>query len=293
MPVSESFQFLHHTDHPVASAIDLLLCPPCTEDGVLVREPCCVHCAAAGRDPSVGFDGRHFVRCPHGLRLHTSVHDPVRDALVRLLDHALGRARVIAERPADQRAIREWMEHHGVGLRHRPDIVLVGFDGPRSYVLIDVKTFDPAGVTWITRRHTDTVRLAAHAWLESTFAPAQYFGPGASGAPRGDGPGPRLRLLTFAVSIYGALGRQAQELLRAVATRCGRSVPYSLLDEASWAAPSFAPFVRMAITLAVRRALAMAVCESLVTRETAARFSPPEAPQYEEGSGFDMPGEDE
>ena len=41
------------------------------------------------------------------------------------------------------------------------------------------------------------------------------------------------------------------------------------------------------------RACPMAVCESLVTRETAARFSPPEAPQDEEGSGFDMPGEDE
>ena len=70
-----------------------------------------------------------------GIRRPASVHDPVRDALVRLLDHVLGSSRVIAERPGDQRAIREWMITHGTGLLHRPDIILSGFDGAHSYTL--------------------------------------------------------------------------------------------------------------------------------------------------------------
>ena len=35
----------------------------------------------------------------------------------------------------------------GAGLKHRPDIVLRGFDGPQSFTLLDIKTFDAAGVT--------------------------------------------------------------------------------------------------------------------------------------------------
>ena len=44
-------------------------------------------------------------------------------------------------------------------LRH---IVLENFDGAQSFLLIDVKTLDPAGLTHVLTRHTDCVRLAAH-----------------------------------------------------------------------------------------------------------------------------------
>ena len=69
----------------------------------------------------------------------------------------------------------------------------------------------------------------------------------------------------------GAASRTSA-LLAAVARRCGRSVPCSLLDEASWATPSFAPYARATITLALRRSLAMSVSESLISAEEAARL---------------------
>ena len=49
-------------------------------------------------------------------------------------------------------------------------------------------------------------------------------------------------------------------------------MPCSLLDEASWATPSFAPYARATITLALRRSLAMSVSESLISAEEAARL---------------------
>ena len=62
------------------------------------------------------------------------------------------------------------------------------------------KTNEPAGDAWIARQHTDTSRGAAHRYLERTLAPGQYTIPAHQ-------PGaPRLRLLTFAVSVRGALG---------------------------------------------------------------------------------------
>ena len=39
----------------------------------------------------------------------------------------------------------------GAGLPHIPDIVLEGFDGPGTFTLVEVKTFDPAGDTHIER----------------------------------------------------------------------------------------------------------------------------------------------
>ena len=35
-------------------------------------------------------DGRHWISCPHGLRLQRSVHHPVRDTLAWLLTAVLG-----------------------------------------------------------------------------------------------------------------------------------------------------------------------------------------------------------
>ena len=132
------------------------------------------------------------------------------------------------------------------GLGHQPDIVLEGFDGRDSYTILEVKTCEPAGDAWIARQHTDTSRGAAHRHLEQTLAPSQYTIPAHQ-------PGaPRLRLLTFAVSVRGALGSEAQTFIR----------PYRLLDEASWATQGCAPLLRSAIAFSARRAHAAGIRRS-------------------------------
>ena len=211
---------------------------------------------AAGRPADVALDGRHLVTCPHGLRLHTLCHNPTRDTLVSILDHAFGTDRVIAERPGSMAAILQWMGTTGSLLKKRPDIVLAGLDGPRSYVLIDIKTIDTAGPTWISTAHTDSSRLAAHRVKEEE-GPDDYFrdGDAASAAP----PSTSFRLVTFVISTFGALGDQAQALISSISGKVGRSVPASLLDQATWATPTFAPYIRMAMTMAVRRQLAFGV----------------------------------
>ena len=68
-----------------------------------------------------------------------------------------------------------------------------------------------------------------------------------------------MRLLTFAVSVRGALGSEAQTFIRqlsALGSRALCAVPYRLLDEASWATQGCAPLLRSAITFSARRALA-------------------------------------
>ena len=74
-----------------------------------------------------------------------------------------------------------------------------------------------------------------------------------------------MRLVTFVVSVFCSFGEQAQALLRSLSMRCGRSVPPTLIEESSWATPLFAPFARMSISLACRRALAAALRESVVS----------------------------
>jgi hypothetical protein len=60
---------------------------------------------------------------------------------------------------------------------------------------------------------------------------------------------PRLRLLTFVVSVRGgALGSEAQTFIRQISARVAGAVPYRLLDEASWATQGCAPLFRSAIT---------------------------------------------
>ena len=71
-------------------------------------------------------------------------------------------------------------------------------------------------------------------------------------------------ILCFAVSVFGSFGAEAQGLLRRLSRRCGRSAPPSLSGESSWATPTFAPFARMSISLACRRALAFSVRSSVV-----------------------------
>ena len=61
----------------------------------------------------------------------------------------------------------------GVGLRRRPDIVIPGPD-PDTWILLDVKTLDSAGDTFISRQHTDRIRGAAHAHVELSSARYEY-----------------------------------------------------------------------------------------------------------------------
>ena len=65
-----------------------------------------------------------------------------------------------------------------------------------------------------------------------------------------------MRLVPIAVSTTGAIGREGQRFLAALSRRTAGAVPPRLLTFATWATPRFAPFVRMAIGCAVRRALA-------------------------------------
>ena len=208
----------------------------------------CQPCARAGRPSVVGPDGRHFAgeRCYHGIRDSRACHHPVRDAFVRCARAALSAGRVIAEMPGDQRAMREFMATHGQTLDHQPDAVLVDFDGPGSWTLIDVKTQDTGGATHIGTHHTDSRRRSAHRAIEQS-TPAIYGRP----LPA------RMRVVTVAVSTFGALGAQAEALIRGLARRTDGSVPPTLLDEASWATPRFAPFMRMALTVAARRGMAV------------------------------------
>ena len=193
--------------------------------------------------------------CPHGLRLQRSVHHPVRDTLAWLLTAVLGERMVIRETPDGGGRMGSFMRRFP-GLGHQPDIVLEGFDGRDSYTILEVKTCEPAGDAYIARQHTDTSRGAAHRHLERTLAPSQYTIP----AHR---PGaPRLRLLTFAVSVRGALGSEAQTFIRQLSARMAGAVPYRLLDEASWATQGCAPLLRSAIAFSARRALAAGIRRS-------------------------------
>lgn len=67
---------------------------------------------------------------------------------------------------------------------------------------------------------------------------------------------PEFRLVVFAVSTFGSFGAEAQRFLSEVSRRCGRALPVDLLPQATWAAPTLAPFARMAVAFSVRRGLA-------------------------------------
>ena len=81
---------------------------------------------------------------------------------------------------------------------------------------------------------------------------------------------PRLRLLTFVVSVRGALGSEAQTFIRQLSARMAGAVPYRLLDEASWATQGCAPLLRSAITFSARRALAAGIRRSTCSGAEAA-----------------------
>ncbi len=269
---SDFFSFFQPEDFSSALALDLLICPPIVPGS----EPHCVGCAAAGRPSAVGECGRHYITCPHGLRLHTEVHDPVVETLGALCEHAVGTGRVLFERSGrgGQRELRQTVAARlPAGLGHRPDLVLLDFDGPHTVTLIDVKTVESTCPSHIQSDHTDRVRQAALTAIQER-TPATYF---PSAVFQGGRPPPRVRLITFAVSTGGALGTEAQTLIRSLVQRVGRSVPTSLMDEATWATPTFGPFVRMAICMSVRRSLAASLRHHWGSLADAAAARPVEA----------------
>ena len=146
---------------PVALAIDLLLLPPVEGEGdVTVCTACGPHLPPAQRD--IRPSDRHFTTCGHGVRLSGTCHDPAVHALVVCLDALFGPARVIAERPGGRTSLEQFMAGPGAGLRHRPDAVITGLDGPSSFTLIDVKTFDVCAQSHISSHHSDTRPSRSH-----------------------------------------------------------------------------------------------------------------------------------
>ena len=261
LPHSPFFAFTNPEHFPVALAIDLLIPPPVplthththpAAASSVVCHACfpAPHLASAPAPPTIDPPERHFVSCCHGVRLHTVCHDPAVQALIPFLDAIHGSHRVIAERGGHggHRSLDAWMQGPGAGLRKVPDIVLENFDGAQSFLLIDVKTFDAAGLTHVLTRHTDRVRLAAHRYVTKRAVEEEY---GALPA--------RMRLVVLPISTFGAIGTPGHTFIGELSRRMRASVPYSLLPHASWATPRVSPMIRMALTHAVRRGLAASV----------------------------------
>jgi len=134
------FRFLELGIAPIsARAADLLACPP-----HLLHKHCfsCSYHTSPTLQP-LGDDARHFVRCPKGLRLHSTFFGRVRDELAYILERC--NIRVMAERPGSHRQMSSFMLREGSSLLKQPDIIIPDLDGPRSFILtlIDVKIFDP------------------------------------------------------------------------------------------------------------------------------------------------------
>lgn len=287
VPSSARFRFHLPVDYVTALSLDILLCPP-----HLRTSPHCSHCSMAGRHSLHGPYGRHFVQCPHGIRLHTTVHDPTRDALAELLGAALGPSRVVSEWSGSHTSMRAWMSTHGGGLEKQPDIVLIGLDGVHSFTLIDLKVTDVAGPSAISALRTPTIRFASHSLLVRRGAIQQFGLPDGKPPPHS-----RMRLVTFVVSTFGSIGVEAQRLLGAVALASGSSVPACLYDETSWASAAFVSFARQAITLSARRELARGLRYSFSDAQAQRCYRPavpPASPTPDLGpTAFDAPdGED-
>ena len=252
LPHDPFFAFADPAHFPVALAFDLLLRPPVPgeADGPDVVCTACHPPPYPTPPPSILPGDRHFVPCPHGMRLHNICHDPAVQALIPFLDAILGSSRVIGERgrPGGHAALDAWMQGVGAELRKPPDIVLTDFDGPHSHTLIDIKTLDAAGATHIATHHTSATRLAAHIAAARDCARTEY-GP----LP------PRMRLIVLVISTFGAIGPAGHRFIGELSRREGGRVPPSLLPHASWAVPRLGPMLRQALTTAVRRGAAASI----------------------------------
>ena len=160
--------FSHADDFASQLALDLMLLPPVPVPSgsppATAASTVCHRCAPSVADPSIAALGtRHFTRCPHGLILQRTCHNPVVEALAAVFTAALGPSAVMVDRWGDDRAMVAFMQGPGAALTHTPDIVALGLEAPGVYTCIEVKTFDPSGPTHLATHHTATTRLGAHA----------------------------------------------------------------------------------------------------------------------------------
>jgi len=139
-------------------------------------------------------------------------------------------------------------QREGAFLLKTPDLILPGFDGPRTFTLVDIKVIDPAAASYVNM--TSRSPLHRHRALE-VAGPRDYFGPS-----RRPPPGARMRVITFVISTFGSLGAQAQALVKDIAKRTNHFVPPSLPHESSWATSSITSFLRSALTFQVRKRVA-------------------------------------
>ena len=250
MPKSVRFRFLDSGIDPIsARAADLLACPP-----HLLHKHClsCSYHTSPALQP-LGDDARHFVNCPKGLRLHSTVSDRVRDELAYILERC--NIRVIAERPGSHQQMSSFMLREGSSLLKQPDIIIPDLDGPRSFTLIDVKICDPAAPSYAAASAKSAQHR--HQTLEAA-GPREYFGPS-----RRPPPGSRMRICTFVVSSFGSLGTQALGLIKDIGRRTNLFVPPALAHETTWATMSITSFLRSAISFQVRKRIAAFLREPL------------------------------
>eukprot|EP00966_Prymnesium_polylepis_P033897 788264-Prymnesium_polylepis.1 len=143
---------------------------------------------------------------------------------------------------------------------------------------------DAAGPTALATHRTDSRRLAAHAHVARCSA-ADYFG-----TPSIPPAGCRLRHVAFAVSTFGSLGPDAQALLEPMARTAGPAVPRALSGEFTWSASSFVRFARQAVTMELRRSLAMSLrgLEPAAASRCIQVAAPPQGPPPGPDSMFDV-----
>ena len=175
------FAFTNPEHFPIALALDLLLPPPTQGRGHITACSACATVAHPGGKPLAGPGDRHFVACPHGLKLHSTAHDPTVQALVPFLDAIFGSSRVTAERGGlrGQRAVDQWMQGAGAGVNHAPDIILRDYDKAGTFVLIDIKTLDAAGPSHLARRcspHRSSAPLRSPRHCHSLTPPPAVWG---------------------------------------------------------------------------------------------------------------------
>ena len=203
------------------------------------------NCLSCSFQPSLdrvplGSDGRHFVHCRKGLRLHGAVSDKARDELCFVLERC--GIRTIAERPLSHRQMTSFRQRESAFLLKTPDLVLADFDAPRSFTIIDIKIVDPAAASYVNS--TSKSALHRHRTLEAA-GPRDYFGPSQRPPPSAC-----MRVVTFVVSTFDSLGAQAEALIKDIGRRTNLFVPYSLAQhETSWATSSITTYLRSVLTL--------------------------------------------
>jgi hypothetical protein len=108
----------------------------------------------------------------------------------------------------------------GNPISHAPDIILHDYDGPNSFVLIDIKTLDAAAPSHVAAHHTDRARLTAHLAIAAHSRRDQYRDIA-----------PNMRLVIIAISTCGAINSEGIDFISELAKRNDNSIPPALLTK--------------------------------------------------------------